>query len=344
MEFLVEALRARVNNELGLDELMTELQSGLSHMETHRREIASMLEGVPDFMVAIERDDWASTASQLEGRLKKVLDDVRTPATVKSMSDDIAGLIDELHIKSLGLRESAWSARGPSSHPGVNELLYILDRLADTPDEEMEMMGEYLSLKLDAEFARLEHQGGMYQELPEFLAQAMEELLPEYQEILTRVSSYQEMEEEEFEGLFEQLEAWGMSYSAFDLDFLSKRYSSVPTSLPCVNFALNCQLLYLDEVVTDDMVDYSVGQAVEIIQTGSDKFLEEQKLSDLDLHVYKEVLSDLVSALESIPEIEDKPELQEFGGELINLCNKFIGLQNRAETESGSRFDYKTDF
>lgn len=344
MDALVEALAARVNNQLGLSDLMTALQNGQKELQKHRGEIAAMLEGVADFLIQVERDDWGATISQLETRIKKVLDDVRNAELIKDLAADAKKLVDELHIKSLALRESAWAARGPCSHPGVNEILHLLERLSDVDDDdELALLQEYLEAKLEVEYARLEQQSQMYQELPEFLATAMDELLPEYQELLGYVTNVFDLEEEELEQLFESLENWGANYSAFDLDFLSKRYSSVPTSLPCVNFALNCQLLYLDEVVTEEMVDFAITQAADIIQNGSDVFLKEQTLSDVDLHGYNEVLDDLVNGLDGIPEIDDKPDLQEFGGELISLCSRFIDLQNRAETESGSRLDYKSD-
>ena len=74
----------------------------------------------------------------------------------------------------------------------------------------------------------------------------------------------------------------------YDLAFLQKRYSQVPTQIPALNFALNCQMLYLDELINGDMVDYAIEFAAETIQTGSEKFLEEHSLSTLAKHTYDE--------------------------------------------------------
>ena len=193
------------------------------------------------------------------------------------------------------------------------------------------------------EAARFEHQVQYYQELPDFIAVAMEELLPEYRDILETISHLPDLEDEQFEELFQRLEEWGQNYMFYDLAFLQKRYSQVPTQIPALNFALNCQMLFLDELINGDMVDYAIEYASETIQSGSEKFLQEHSLSALEKHTYDENLTRLLEELENLAEVQDKDELKEAGGELIRYTQAFIDAQSEAEDQSGSRLDFKSE-
>jgi hypothetical protein len=330
-----------LSGQLGLAEFTSSLQDSRNELSAHREDISSMLSDVPDFLVAAERDAWLEIFSKIDLRLSKVEDKVRDREMLEDLARDLPQLMDELTQHSLSLRECAWAARGPTSHGGVNELLYLMERFVDSSTEEMLNL---LHAKLEVEFVRFEHQASVYQDLPEFAALAMEELLPEFREILEAVARLEELEtEEELEQLFARLEDWGMNYSAYDIDFIGKRYSQVPTPIPSVNLALNSQLLYLDELVTEGMVEYAVGLALDVLQSGSETFLEEQTLSDVDAHAYDEILTKLMEGLETVPEIEDKDQLKERGGELVKLVDQFVSAQSRAETESGSRLDFKSE-
>jgi hypothetical protein len=340
MSSLPEALSAHLNGQLGLTDLVSSLQQSRKELAEHQAEMATIIEDIPDFLVAAERDDWLASFTTLDQRLSTVEEKLQDRKLIESLANDLTQMMDDLALFAMSLREAGWSARGPSSHSGVNELLYFMEQWTDDPtDGRLEV----LLMKLDVEFTRLEHQFETYQQLPEFCAVAMEELLPELQALLQTAAQIVDLEEEELEDLFTKLEEWAASFLAYDIDFLKKRYSRVPTQIPTVNLALNSQLLFLEEIVTGEFVDYAVELAVETLQASSETFRQQQTLSDVDAHVYDELLGNLLSGLEEIPELSDKGELQEAGKTLIDLTGRFIQAHSRAETETGSRLDYKSE-
>lgn len=341
MNLLVEELNAHLAGQLNVEGLMEALKRARDELSEHHTDVTSMIVEVPEFLVAQERDQWLETYSKLEQKVSRAEEKVADKEYLSGLAQEVPPLLDELLGLSFGVREAAWAARGPSSHPGANELLHLMEEFVADPNERA---AELLMSKLEVEFARFENQAEIYQGLPEFAALAMEQLLPEYKEILEAVSRIEELEEEEeVEQLFAQLEDWAVNYSVYDIDFIVKRYSHVPTPVPAINLALNTQLLLVDGLVTEDMVYYAVDNAVETLQTASQEFLKEQTLSDVDAHAYDEVFNKLLTGLETLPEVEEKEDLKERGGELIDLTSQFVALQKRGETEAGSRLDYKSE-
>jgi hypothetical protein len=272
--------------------------------------------------------------------MKDAEENVRDTSKVAALSDQLPQLSEQLTGHSLALRECAWAARGPSVHGGVNELLYLLDQLEVDPTEDNMAR---LQAKLEVEHTRLENQAQMLGEIPEFMQAAMQELLPEYQQLLNLAGTFLEMEEEDAEEYLGQLEDWAAAYGSYDLDFLMKRYSQIPTPIPSLNLALNSQLLYLDEVVVEEVVDYAVVTAVETLQSAGEEFLQRTGLTEVVRHQYQELMEQMVDLLEGLPEVEDREMLREEGGKLVQLTGKFVALQGQSENESGSRLDYKTE-
>lgn len=340
MKSLVEALAAHLAGQMGLAELVAAIQAGRSELSSHQEDVSSMILDVPDFLVAPERDAWLSSYSEIQKRLTEVEANIRDRKQIEEISRVLPEMVEGLTLHSLSLRESAWAARGPCSHGGVNELLHLLDKYLEEPAKDR---FELLQVKLEVEFTRLERQAEIFQDLPEFASLGMEELLPEYQALLEDVSRTEDLPDEELDGLFARLEEWGAAYSAYDIDFVVKRYSYAPTAIPSVNLALNGQLLLVDELVVEEMVDYFVDGCLETLQAASEKFLENQSLSEVDRHGHKEILEQMLSAIETLPELEDREALKEQGSKLIDLTRRFVEIQTRSETESGSRLDYKTE-
>lgn len=340
MNSLVEILTAYQQGGVGLADLMTAVQAGRKEMAEHQKDISNLLKDVPDFLVSVERASWLAAFSEISRLLKEAEENVRDPDKVKALHENLPQLSEELTGHSLSLRECAWVARGPTVHGGVNELLYLLDQLEVDPTEERQAI---VSAKLDVEFTRLENQAQMMEQIPPFMQAAMEELLPEYQRLLETASVFLELEEAEAEEFMAQLEDWGMNFGAYDIDFLMKRYSQMPTPIPSLNLALNAQLLYLDEMVVVEMVDYAASTAIETLQSAGEEFLKTPNLSDVVRHQYEELMEQMVELLEGIPEIEEREQLKEEGGRLVELVGRFVSLQSQNEKESGSRLDYKTD-
>lgn len=340
METLGEQVGAHLRGERSLADLSNDLANFRGELQRHQSDVFSMLTNVPDFMVDGERANWLAVYSKLEELFAKVENDVRNQDALQELQANFPALTDELALNSLALREAAWTARGPSSHSGVNELLYILEQYLDDPSEERH---EILSAKVEVEFQRLDHQSQAYQSLPEFAAEAMEELLPEYQGLLESVAQIDDLPEEEHESLVVALEEWAAAFAQFDVDFLQRRYSKVPTQVPAVNFALNCQMLYLEEMVTEDMVDYAIAFAVETLEKGSEQFLKEKSLPDIERLTYDEVVKRLMEDVKSLAEASDHGALKEAGKEIIETVSVFAEIQSRAEDLGGSRLDFKSE-
>lgn len=343
MSELVEALAAHLRGELGFDQLLASLQATRKELADHRKDVSSMLAGVPDFLVASERDDWTATFMTLEKMLKEAEEKFQEGTAVEELAGALPQLLEELRAHSLSVRESAWSARGPTSHAGVNEILFMMEQLLDEQTGTDELF-EVFQAKLEIELTRFEAQAELYQELPEFLAVAMEELLPQYRDLLESAAALDELEDEQLEELFSQFEEWGANFSACDLDYLSKRYSRVPTPIPAVNRALNFQLLLVEGLVEVEMAEYAVEQAIEILNQGCDKFLQEQTtLSAVDAHAYGEFRASINTSLEALLDCEDGDALKALGGELIGQVGRLVEVQSRAETEGGTRLDFKSE-
>lgn len=337
---MLEILTAHRQGTVGLEELMKAIQASRQELAVHQQDISGLIKDVPDFMVSVERASWLAAFSELNRLLKEAEENVRDTSKVSALSEKFPQLSEQLIGHSLALRECAWAARGPSIHGGVNELLYLLDQLEVDPSEDNVAR---LQAKLDVEFTRLENQAQMLGELPEFMQLAMQELLPEYQQLLNLAGAFLDMEEEEAEEYMGQLEDWAAAYGSHDLDFLMKRYSQLPTPIPSLNLALNSQLLYLDEVVVEEIVDYAVNNAIETLQSAGEEFLQRSSLTEVVRHQYQELMEQMIDLLEGLPEVEDRDMLREEGGKLVQLTGKFVSLQGQSESESGSRLDYKTE-
>lgn len=319
---------------------MKALQASRKEMLDHQTDISELIKDVPDFMVSVERASWLAAFTELSRLLKEAEDNLRDASKVKALQAEFPKLSEEMTGQSLALRECAWAARGPTVHGGVNELLYLLDQIeVDPTDERFEL----LQAKLDVEFTRLENQAQMMGELPEFMQVAMDELLPEYQRLLETAGTFLDLEEEDAEEFMMQLEEWGATFGAYDLDFVMKRYSQMPTPIPSLNLALNCQLLFLDEVVVEDMVEYALNTAIETLNSAGEEFLKTPDLTDVVRHQYEELLDEMIDLLEGLPDLEERDALREEGGRLVELTGKFVAVQSQSETESGSRLDFKTD-
>ncbi len=337
---MLEILTAHRQGTVGLEELMKAIQASRQELAVHQQDISALIKDVPDFMVSVERASWLAVFSELNRLLKEAEENVREAAKVSALSNELPRLSEQLTGHSLSLRECAWAARGPSVHGGVNELIYLLDQLEVDPTDDNIAR---LQAKLDVEFTRLDNQAQMLGEIPEFMQVAMQELLPEYQQLLNLAGAFLEMEEEEAEEYMGQLEDWAAAYGSYDLDFLMKRYSQMPTPIPSLNLALNSQLLYLDEVVVEEIVDYAVNTAIETLQSAGEEFLQQTGLTEVVRHQYQELMEQMIDLLEGLPEVEDRDMLREEGGKLVQLTGKFVSLQGQSEGESGSRLDYKTE-
>ena len=337
MNVFTNALSAHLRGDLGLAELSDAIKAAQAELDIHFQDISSMVQEVPDFLIEMERAQWHRTLSGLQSQLKECGDDLQNRALLGQMTEDYPRQAGELELTAATLREATWSALGPSSHSGVNELLFMIDNyLDDKPSSE-----ELLIAKCEFELERIQHQAAFLHQLPEFMAAAMHELLPEFQDLLGEMLSTP-LDDFDWDSQVSRIEEWGSHYSQYDLDFLAKRYSNVPTQIPSLNLALNCQRLFLEELTSADLADYTVAQAADIISQGATLFLEVAKLPETERLTYQETNDELLADLEALAEIEDSDTLMELGGTIIERVQVLMGLQKKSEESGGSRLDFKT--
>lgn len=334
---LNNSLSAHLRGELGLADLSDAIRAALADLDAHFEDISSMLNGVPDFLIEIERTDWLKTLTGLQQRLKECGEDLQNQSQIRQLTEDYPREAGELELRAATLREATWSALGPSSHSGVNELLFMIDNYLEGKSNSEEL----LIAKCEFELERIQHQSAFLHQLPEFMAEAMYELLPELQDHLGGILS-SPLEDLDWNIEVNKLEEWASHYSQNDLDFIAKRYSSVPTQIPGLNLALNCQRLFLEELISADLADYAVAQAAEVLTRSTTLFLEVAKLTENDRLTYQETTEELFKNLEVLAEVEDSETLMELGGGIIERANVLIELQKRSEESGGSRLDFKT--
>jgi hypothetical protein len=341
MAVLIEKLRGRIGGAVTLEEMAEVFQQTRDELSQHENEALAFLAGAPEELVAPERRQ----AQQAYLSYRELISDgekaIRDGAALSSLLQRLEAAADELGLALARLREIGWTARGPSSHPGANELLALLQSLGREEERE-EALEEALDAALERELARVEHQAEALAGLPDFVREAQEESLSSYRDWLTGVLEAPEDDAREWEDMIEELEQWATDYSTFDLDYLLRRYSSVPTAIPAVNFALNCQRLELEELISEDMVDYAIEAALSTLKEGQQRFLGSETIGEVDRQRYEELMAQLLDGLDGLPEAEDLPALQKHGADLIGTVAELMAIHRRVEAElAGSRLDYK---
>ena len=334
MASLVEQINAFLQNELSLEELVGAVELTQRELDQHRSQLESMLAGVPDSLVAPERDAWQASFGEVYDRLQSLQQNLSDRAALRQAALELPSLFEGLATEGARTQEAVWSALGPSSHPGANELLRLLERLEDG-DEQVE---EPLLARLELEMERLDHQREALEELPEFAAEALGELLDEFSDWLQRCLS----EPNDWGEMAEELFDWSLVYASMDLDFLTRRYSGTPTALPDVNLALNCQRLWLEELVPQEVLDWAVEEGLASVSEGSQQFAEEHSLSDSQQHALNEVSEQLLGQLESLSDVDTIDALKEFGSAVSMLVERLVSIFRSAEGEAGGRLNYRS--
>jgi hypothetical protein len=330
---LFEVLSARG----GVQEIVDSLPGFKADLAGHIDDVSQMLTDVPEFLIRAERDRWRAALHRVNELLDEVEQGLPKGVVAPGLHLELPTLHQELLLGAVSVRYAAWAARGPSSHGGVNELLLILQCLEDGEAAE----DDWKSC-LVTELDRLQHQAELLEHLPEPLAGPKGELLGELQSWLEVALADSEDDARDWPDMAEELEQWGLNYSLYDVDFLMKRYSDVPTEMPVVNFALNSQRLYLDELAAAEVVDFALAHAVEAVEASSAEFLDQKGLTDLDKQTYGEAVDELLDTLEGLPEMAELEQLRQIGGEVQALVGRLLKLHQSSEGEGGSRMDYKT--
>lgn len=224
-----------------------------------------------------------------------------------------------------GLREIGWAARGPSSHPGANEILALMAGLA-----RQEPLEDALETVLERELDRVGLQLGDLGSLPDFIREPQQELLSELAEWLREMLQAPVDGTRDWEALGQELEQWASDYSSFDLDFMLRRYSAVPTAHPWVNFALNCRRLDLEELIPGEMVGYAIGRALATLAEEHESLQSEPRLNEADRQRHGEVTSEICRCLVGMPETDGLRELPRLAAWLGGAVTELIAIRRRA--------------
>ena len=337
MSHLLEALEARITEQNSLEELARVFEETLVEIGQHENVALQFVAGAPDDLVAPERAAVQSAYQDYRDLIEEGQEGIRDRQTLQRVKEKLESVSQALGRSVIHLREIAWAAIGPSSHPGANELLSVLEGLA-----EGHALEERLDQVIEQELERVRHQAPMLEHLPEFARGPQEASLVAYEEWLTSVLEGGDDDSREWDDMIEELEQWATDYSTFDLDFLIRRYSAVPTAIPSVNFALNCQMLELEELVTSDMVDYAIDHAQKALQDGQTRFFSGAALSDVERDRHEELVEELCADLDELPEVEDDKELQSLGEGVIKKVAELVHLHGRTEGgQTGSRMDFR---
>lgn len=135
MHALNSSLEEYLNETSTLEDLLSTVRESLTSLKTHRDEIGNLLTGLPDFLVAKERDAWHQQQSELESLLIDAVDSLRGPEAAHTLASTLPQKFERLQLLALSVREAAWAARGPTSHSGINELIFLLEQNWEEPHE-----------------------------------------------------------------------------------------------------------------------------------------------------------------------------------------------------------------
>ena len=328
MSLLIDTLRARLADLATLDELACVIEQSRCELSRHENESLGFLAGAPTEHVDYER----RVAQAANRRYRDLLN--KEEAT---LGDNIAleALIAELEIagEQLGLaldrvRDVGWVTRGPSTHPGANELLSLLQGLARGHN-----LKESFQNAVERELERTERQWEHLPELPEFVREVQQESLNLYQEWLHDVLAAAENGPQEWDAVIEELEQWAADYSSFDLDYLRRRYSAAPTAIPSLNFALNCQRLDLEELLPEEMVAYAISSADTALREEEERFLATcSSLTDPERQRYRKLTEQIRAGLQDLPRAREATVLAELGAALAPTINELVAMHRRAES------------
>ena len=339
MSLLVEALQARISERNSLEELARVFEDTLVEIGQHENVALQFVAGAPEDLVGPERAAVQSAYQEYRELITDGQEGIRDRAVLQNLVVRLEKVSSNLGRAVVRLREIAWAAIGPSSHPGANELLSILEGLAQGNKLE-----ERLEQLVEQELERVKHQAPLLESLPEFAREPQETSLVAYEEWLVGVLEAGDDDPREWDDMIEELEQWATDYSVFDLDFLVRRYSGVPTSIPAVNFALNCQMLELEELITAEMVDHAIESAQKALQEGQARFFEGASLNDVDRDRHEELVEELCADLDELPEVEDVKDLQTVGEGVIKKVAELVNLHGRTEgAQTGSRMDFRDE-
>ncbi|HIB64492.1 MAG TPA: hypothetical protein EYO33_05105 [Phycisphaerales bacterium] len=255
----------------------------------------------------------------------RLLDNFRELLSTQDAPEErVQELLEALkHLKGLqfDFKEKLWASRGPSTHPGLNELLVFLKG----KDEDA------LYAHIKSEGKRVEAQDRILSSQPEFVRETLTSLIDEYYDLLQDI--VESMEEgalsEERDDFLERLKLWGDEYSCHDINGLRLKYDSHPTAIPDVNFCLNMRRLYLEEFVSGHLFDHSFESARAELRQVMDWVETDERVSLGDKSQYKKLHQIILERLEDVARAKSLEDLKEVGQACVGVCDEANGWQIR---------------
>jgi len=180
-------------------------------------EVAAVNQSLDDYVAVLE-----SCGAYLQGFDAAYLD---------SALQNLPRAAVRLNLDFFRFREAVLSQRGPTTHPGLNNLLAVADTGGD------------LEAALELEAARLQ--------APISEHHALSELLTAWQRDYAQALGAPVSDE-----WFANLEELGRRYARIDTDAVSRRYAEHPTPIPTLNLALNSAWLLTQDSVEPELVLY----------------------------------------------------------------------------------------
>lgn len=180
-------------------------------------EVAAVNQSLDDYVAVLE-----SCGAYLQGFDSAYLD---------SALENLPRACGRLDLDFFRFREAVLSQRGPTTHPGLNNLLAVADTGGD------------LEAALELETTRLQ--------TPISGHHALSELLAAWQKDYARVLAAPVSDE-----WFAALEELGQRYARLDTDAISRRYAEHPTPIPTLNLTVNSAWLLTQDRVEPELVLY----------------------------------------------------------------------------------------
>lgn len=279
------------------------------------------------------RDLYRKVTPHLQDRLEKAFDNyLRLLDNFRerlSVTDDYEERLEQLlqGLRTLkgtqfDFREELWQSSGPSTHPGVNQLISLLAARNE----------EALPEHVEREWERLEAQEKLLETQPDFLKAVFQTLFKELRALLDEIVELLEDGDpwDDLEEIKGELWEWALDYSAHDVEGLYKKCCTAPTQLPMVNYALNARRLYLEGFLTREFYNHIAQLALKELSKFAAWIQSQQDRLDAH-HVteYYEVNSRLGQMLDVLGRISEVEQVRQLGQAFVPPANRLYALRLR---------------
>lgn len=264
-----------------------------------------------------ENDSQALEAAfaRYDAKLAECQSALDQPASLESLLE----ALDHLKGVQFDFKEIIWSSAGPSTHPGLNELLVLMDQENKTA----------VLAHLEREAERVEMQEALFSRLPFSLRAIMQDLLSQLRPLLQTTA--ERVKEEslwcDMIGLKKELKNWGKRYSQYDMGGLHLKYSGHPTEFPDVNFALNSRRLFLENYIGEEVTEFAFRRAQRALDKVARAVRTERRFRSEQKNRYHRHHASVESLLDRAQVTTNLHELRELGSACIPIVARLNQYQ-----------------